>query len=248
MNAVILCILGLLWGCNILNKASFMLMLLFVFVMTVCVLRRKKFGITKSGILLIFTLTSYALISSFYNEDILQSFITYLILPMMAYYTGYLLNDSVMMKEKAKLDLFVFSVSAGFAIYGMLNIYSRYQMGYNLLTWVAAGRLSIDFWRGNDVWPTLEATYFLPIVGIAFYMLVIVRGICKKIIFGALFVLALFCSLDVGSRTIIVLGGLIFIFCIYKFLTSNKVKASRKKTIFISYCFAAHTCNYSVYK
>lgn len=225
----IIILMAFFWGLNVLNLASLFLVLIFCAVSAkVILLRGYHLKFPKSFVLLILYFITYSWFSSLYTDDIAQIFITYLFLPIFALFTGYML---VSLKQKGfwdKTEYFILFISIGYATYGILNIYQRYQDGYDALTWIAAGRMSVDFWRGNEVWPTLEATYFLPIIGLLFYMIFISRGILKKILYLIGLVFASIAAFDIGSRTLIVLSLAVMIAYFFVFLKSKKVSSKKK--------------------
>lgn len=230
----IVILLGFLWGINIFNLASLMLLLIFSMVIAKAVLLKDNhLDIPKSFILLITYFISYFLFASIYSDDIFQVFITYFLLPLLSVFSGYTL---IRLRQKGfwdQTEYFILFISIGLATYGILNIYQRYQEGYDTLTWIAAGRMSVDFWRGDEVWPTLQATYFIPIIGILFYMVFISKGFLKKILYLIGFMFALITAFDIGSRTLIVLS--IAVLCAYLlvYLKSNIISAKKKTNVTI---------------
>lgn len=228
----ILLFLAFFWGLNVCNLASFFLVLIFCAITSkVVLLRDFRLTIPKSFVLLGFYFTAYSVFASLYTYDILQIFITYFFLPIFAVFSGYTL---VRLKQKGywnRTEYFTLLISLGLATYGILNIYQRYQQGYNTLTWVAAGRMSVDFWRGNEVWPTLQATYFLPIIGLLFYMIFISNGIIKKLLFIVGFIFSLITAFDIGSRTLIVLSAGILLLYLLVYLKSHVVASKNKRNV-----------------
>lgn len=135
---------------------------------------------------------------------IIQTFL----LPLMAYYFGRIAAGADMgaSDKGAMFEILGF----GTCVYGVLNLVKRYELGYQLIPWLNAGRMCADFWIGYDIVQTKEATYFLISACLLFYSFVIRKGRWRKLCYAAVTLALATVTLDIGSRTLLLIAVVIF--------------------------------------
>ena len=225
-------ITAFLFGLSLNNKTSLFCVLLFI--LSIFQLKKAQnfhIQISKYGICLFTTMATYTLINFFYDDDMSQLFITYLLLPTAAYMAGsFIINK----EEKGQMfhNKVIYSAAIGFFAYGMLNIYQRYEKGYHDLWWIGAGRMSSDYWTGIDLWPTIEATYFLPISALLFYSLVIQKNKVLKLLYSAIIVTVAWVAADIGSRTMLVVPISMATVFLIVYLRKKEIIQTRRMALF----------------
>lgn len=135
--------------------------------------------------------------------------IDFLILPFAAWYIGRVLSSNP--EKFGSIEKYIIALGFGTFVYGILNIVKRYQLGYQLISWLNAGRMCADFWASYDIVQTKEATYFLLSICLLFYVYFIQKKRVLKIVYLFVLMGVAFVTFDIGSRTILILGFGLFI-------------------------------------
>lgn len=237
LKLILVPVTAFLFGINLNNKTSLFCVILF----SISILQpgwRKAYRIRVSAysMFIIVFLLSYTLIDFIYMRDIQQTTITYFVLPAAAYLTGHCLV--ITDRDGSLYHKVILYASAGFFAYGILNIIQRYADGYNTFWWVAAGRMCVNYWTGNEMWPTLEATLFLPVSALLFYALFIQKSLVLKLGYLAVYAVTIWAALDIGSRAVIVLPLVMTILFLFYYYRSVSILQSRKGALFVKLMIA----------
>lgn len=221
-----------LFSMNFMNYSNFIL----IAVLVACVLRllmvtRSPFMVNRFDFLVLGFCFTYALIISVYDPDIVFWFRTYFILPVISYFIGRISYQIDLRSKGLGAASIMILLSYGLFLYGILNIYYRYQKGYDKIWTIAENRMCIDFWSGKDIWPTVEAYYFLFLTALLFYTLFRTKSRIGRLIYVICLLLSAFAALDTGSRTLPVLMIAVFVILSVQYLKSHKVQWIKKKSL-----------------
>lgn len=238
IKIILVLVTAFLFGINLYNKTSlFCVILLAVSVIQPGYRRIRKIRVSRYSLFIMAFLISYTVIEFFYRSDMQQVTVTYLVLPVAAYLAGHFL-----VKEDSGGSLYkkvIIYASAGFFVFGILNIVQRYADGYPDLWWVASGRMCANYWTGYEMWPTLEATYFLPLSGLLFYALFIQKSTLMKVFYLAAYLATIWAALDIGSRAVIALPLVMTIVFLFYYYRSARILQSRKMVLYVKLIMAA---------
>lgn len=198
----LLTILLFLYGLNVFSRGMFCLLLVAVIV---TIRKKPSFYVLREDILFFFFQICFTI---FYCINYDSVSFDFLVLPFLAWYIGRVLSSSP--DKFGSMDKYILALGFGTFVYGILNIVKRYQLGYQLISWLNAGRMCADFWAGYDIVQTKEATYFLLSICLLFYVYFVQKKKLLKITYILILIGAMFVTFDIGSRTILVLGLVLF--------------------------------------
>lgn len=199
----LLTILLFLYGLNVFSRGSLCLLLV---VIIVTIRQKPLFYVSHEDILFFFFQVCFTIFYCF-NYD--NASIDFLMLPFLTWYIGRVLSASP--EKFGSIEKYILALGFGTFVYGILNIVKRYQLGYELISWLNAGRMCADFWAGYDIVQTKEATYFILSICLLFYVYFIQKRKILKIFYILVLAGTIFAIFDIGSRTILILALILFL-------------------------------------
>lgn len=221
-----------LFSLNFLNYSNFILIGAFI----ACIIRllmvsKSPFMVNLFDFLILAFCFTYALIISAHLSEMMFWFRTYFILPVISYFIGRISYQINRRSNGLESYNIIILLSFGLFLYGILNIYYRYQKGYNLIWTVAENRMCIDFWSDKDIWPTVEAHFFLFLTALLFYFMFQVKKRVYQLIYAICLLLSVFAALDTGSRTLLVLMTAVVAFLSVAYLKSKEILWQKKSRL-----------------
>lgn len=229
-----------LFSLNFFNYSNYILLVLFVITcVRMLMITGSPFMVNQFDFLILLFCYSYAVIKGMYYPSLAECYRTFLLLPVLSFAIGRMLYRVSRTCTLVGPKNIMLTLAFGTFLYGILNIYHRYQMGYDLIWNEAENRMCIDFWSNNDIWPTVEAHFFLLVSALLFYAVFIVKSRRFKITYFICLSLTIFAALDIGSRTLMVLMILIFALFLLLYLRSRSVSWQKKSRLLFLLSVAA---------
>ncbi len=178
-----------------------------------------------SIVLFLFSVCYFVNYLIFWSLDI-RSVIVYLIAPWASYLFG--LNFTVYSKDKKAFEKMSVILMMGFFIHGVLNLGASIAE-YGL---ESAFRISIDFWRGDQLSVTGCALYYVPMIGYSLSYLFFGKSAKLKIGNGFILLIAVTANSIYANRTAIYLIGILLVGATASILIQKQARA-RHWMIFI---------------
>jgi hypothetical protein len=236
INALDLGILLLLFlfSLNFLNYSNYIILVLFaVTCVRMLMVSGNPFMVNQFDLFILLFCFTYALIKGIYYQDMVECYRTFLLLPVISFFIGRMLYQISRKFTVLEPKNIMLVLTFGTFLYGILNIYYRYQMGYNLIWNAAENRMCIDFWSNKDIWPTVEAHFFLLIAALLFYTIFLTKSTAFRIVYFICLSLTIFAALDIGSRTLLVLMILVFVLLLLQYLHSRGILWRKKRKLLL---------------
>lgn len=160
--------------------------------------KKNKILVSKNLIILICFSVTYYLISMLYEIDVSKTSIACIL----SFYIGMMLIETSKIPEKTIIK-YTYSIAIGFFIHAMANY---------IINIGTQDRNTIDIWTNVKRSATLQATMLTMVMGSSFYSLFIVKNKLHKFIMLSCIILSLLYNLILGTRTLIIVSIVSFIF------------------------------------
>lgn len=160
--------------------------------------KKNKILVSKNLIILICFSVTYYLISMLYEIDVSKTSIACIL----SFYIGMMLIETSKIPEKTIIK-YTYSIAIGFFIHAMANY---------IINIGTQDRNTIDIWTNVKRSATLQATMLTMVMGSSFYSLFIVKKKLHKFIMLSCIILSLLYNLILGTRTLIIVSIVSFIF------------------------------------